>query len=105
MNGRERAREIYFRDYSGFLRGVHDYKIVGGHRAQAYCVGGIGLLRPMPMIARAVEKPAWANRSQRSERSTPPKASFAAIGNSNAAHFKMIHQDLEVVRLDERMFW
>ena len=89
MNGRERAREIHFADHFGPAGGVHDHEIVGGHRAQADGVGGIGLLRPVPVLPGAMQIARFGEPF--AEIGDDPRrrmCSLGAIGSSNAAHFR-----------------
>ena len=84
-------------------RDVHDHEIVRRHRAQAHGVRGIGFLRPVPVLAGAMEKARFGQPLAKIGNIHAAKGFAGGDGQLKRGAFQMIHQDFQIVRLDERV--
>ena len=88
--------------------GVDDDDVVPADAAERHVVRGVGVGRPVERAARLVERRVPREERERVGRSPPapsdPNGSPRWNGSSNAAHFRCWIEDLDVVRIDARLF-
>ncbi len=83
------------------VRDVHDHEIVRGHRAQAHGVRGIGFLRPVPMFAGAMQKARFGQAVAQIGDIHAAKRFARGDGQFERRAFQMVHQNFQIVRLNE----
>ncbi len=99
MNERESAGKIHFANHFSFVRCIHDHEIVRGNRAQTYGVGWISLLRPVPVLARAVQKPRFGEARAKFGNVHTAVAFCRRDGQFERRTFQMIHKDFQIIVL------
>src|SRR4030095_7373170 len=101
---RKRARVVHFTDNSRIGRSFDHDEIVRADASQGYGIGWIGVVRPMPFIAGAMNEPTFAQEIQNFGNIVSAKTLVASEWQLKGGALKMIDQDVNVVRIDQSHF-
>ena len=110
VQGGRPAREVGFADHLGPGADVDDDEVVRRDRAQAHGIGGVALARPVPLprlvavgIARAVHEAVLAQNHQHLLHVDGAERVGAAERQLERRALHVIHQDVQVVGIDQRV--
>ena len=101
MNEGERAREIHLADNFGFAGDVHNHEIVRSNRPQTHGVGRIGLLRPVPMVAAAVQKAGLGQEGAKFGDVHTTVCFSRGDGQFECCALQVIYEDFQIIGLHE----
>ena len=101
MQRGQRRRKRHFRNHVRLARNIDHHEVVARHRPQTHGIGRIAVLRPMPRARRVMQETALFQKLAQLRRYRAARISRRrACGSSNAAHFKWLDQNFQIVRID-----